>query len=799
MPIVPMFQGGVTQERDAGRDHAGEVQLARPTFDYAKNMEKALTPIAEAGKSITKAAEIIANRNVKAEADEAEQKYLDIERRILYGPQQSEDGADNGFYRGGSDSTTHDQFYRNGPVSLGELQDSPLAKQLGSKENDEGFYRDIPNGFFGQQGRGAVDTYDKSIQGLKKEAKAILDNLSPWARESLKSRIADRLNSAETRMLQWRQNQEQKWHISSAQSRIDSLIRSAGDNPNNAEYLAKTQASIDEEVQYIGKLQGLDDQQISELRNKYRDLAQASRFTAWAQDNPIGALEAFQNESKGISRDVAQKLSDELFRAAKPQLGMMLSQQYGDKILDQKDFLRDVVSKGKKTGIPTIDKLSTVQKASLWSSAHAFVSQQRAVAKSSLAAQEKNTLSEVSTYGTATTVPDKDDYVAAYGKEEGEKAYKQFQDKMETTTSIHNYAGMTDEEIRADIEAAKPVPGAADFADQKALYDARTKAAEAITKARREDSVGFAVSGGQMGFQPLNLQKTDELISQLRLRVEKAGDLAKAFGSSEKLLSKGETSALCSILDSGTVEQRVSLLSTMAAATGTKGIKLLADQLKGTSGNYAIAMAGMDISLGTITAGEKFLRGLDYIETKRVKIDASPERGTVALIAKEIGDEPAKGVLGVMDSPEANEMTRKMALGIYAYNVVQGEGGNAPASIAQAMGGTVARFNNRKIVLPKGYEANTFFGEDFNNLIAKQANVIRENTKENYSVGIPNTSHGNAYTASEIADKLQEMNLKTEKVNPDGSVTYSLFYGTEPVYKSGGKLYTFTLSAKKEK
>lgn len=793
MPIVPMFQGGVTQERDAGRDHAGEIQLARPTFDYAKNMEKALTPIAEAGKSITKAAEIIANRNVKAEADEAEQKYLDIERRILYGPQQDEGSADNGFYRGGTDSTTHDQFYRNGPVSLGELQDSPLAKQLGSKENDEGFYRDIPNGFFGQQGRGAVDTYDKSIQGLKKEAKAILDNLSPWARESLKSRIADRLNSAETRMLQWRQNQEQKWHISSAQSRIDSLIRSAGDNPNNAEYLAKTQASIDEEVQYIGKLQGLDDQQISELRNKYRDLAQASRFTAWAQDNPIGALEAFQNESKGISRDVAQKLSDELFRTAKPQLGMMLSQQYGDKILDQKDFLRDFVSKGKKTGIPTIDKLTTVQKASLWSSAHAFVSQQRAVAKSSLAAQEKNTLSEVSMNGTATTVPDKDDYVAAYGKEDGEKAYKQFQDKMETTTSIHNYAGMTDEEIRADIEAAKPVPGAADFADQKALYDARTKAAEAITKTRREDSVGFAVSGGQMGFQPLNLQKTDELISQLRLRVEKAGDLAKAFGSSEKLLSKGETAALCSILDSSPIDSRVSLLSTMAQAVGSKGIQLISSQLKNSSGDYAIAMAGFDIPLGEITAGEKFLRGVDFIDTKQIKIDERAEYGTIANIADVIAEDPKNGVRALGDDPKAAAMVRQMARGIYAYNSKARIDSSAEKCVAESVGGEVYTHNKRKIVLPRGIDGSSLFSEDFGNLINKQASAIRNNTKETYYFG------GKEFTAQMMADRLREMDLKTESVSPDGSVTYSVQQDGSPVFDSKGKVYTFTISGKKEK
>lgn len=779
MPIVPMFQGGVTQERDAGRDHAGEIQLARPTFDYAKNMEKALTPIAEAGKSITKAAEIIANRNVKAEADEAEQKYLDIERRILYGPQQSESSADSGFYRDGQNA--------NGVASV------PLPQRESQDVGDDEFYRDIPSGFFGQQGRGAVDTYDKSIQGLKKEAKAILDNLSPWARESLKSRIADRLNSAETRMLQWRQNQEQKWHISSSQSRIDSLIRSAGDNPNNPEYLAKTRASIDEEVEYIGKLQGLDDQQISQLRTKYRDLAEASRFTAWAQDNPIGALEAFQNESKGISRDVAQKLSDELFRAAKPQLGMMLAQQYGDKILDQKDFLRDVVSKGKKTGVAAIDKLNAVQKASLWSSAHAFVSQQRAVAKSSLAAQEKNTLSEVSTYGTATTVPDKEDYIAALGQEAGEKAYKSFQDKMKTTTSIHNYAGMTDEEIRADIEAAKPVPGAADFADQKALYDARTKAAEAITKARREDSVGFASAGKQFGFEPLDFKDSQKLIPQLQLRVEKAGELAKAFGAPEKLLSDAEINNLLPYLRTAPVDSSVALLRTMAQAVGSKGIKLLSGQLKNSDGDFAIAMAGFDNPSGGITAGEKFLRGVDFINTKQVKIDERAEYGTMANIAKVIAADPKNGVRALGDERKAAEEICKMARGIYGYNSVANLSSSAENCVAEAVGGVIYTHNKRKIVLPRGIDGSSLFGEDFGNLINRQASTIRNNSKETYYFG------GNAFTPQMLADKLRDMDLKTESVSPDGSVTYSVQKDGMPVFKSDGKLYTFTLSGKKEK
>ncbi len=777
MAIVPMFQGGVTQERDVGRDHAGEVQLARPTFDYAKNMEIALKPIAEAGESITKALEIEANRNVKAEADEAEQKYLDIERRILYGPQQDSSG-DNGFYQ--------DAPNQNGVPSVSMPQGS-------SAENDESFYRDIPNGYFGQNGRNAVDTYGKSIEGLKKEAKAILDNLSPWARESLQSRLADRINSAETRMLQWRNNQEQRWHLDSAKSRIDSLIRSAGDNPNNQEYLDKTNASIDAEVEYIGKLQGLDDQQISELRSKYRDLAQASRFTSWAQDNPIGALEAFQKEREGISRDVAQKLSDELFRTAKPQLGMLLAQQYGSSILDEKDFLRNAVTKGKKTGIASIDNLSAVQKASLWSSAHAFVSQQRAVAKSGLSDIERNALAETASNGVATNVPDKNAYIEAYGQERGEKAYQDFQDKIETTSAIHNYAGMTDTEIAADIEAAKPVPGSSDFADQKKLYDARIKAAGEIMKKRREDSVGFASAGGQFGFEPLDFSNAQKMIPQLQLRVEKAGELAKAFGSPEKLLSNTETSALVSYLDQAPIENRVELLSSISQTIGSRGIKLISDQLKNKSGDYAIAMAGFDIPLGEITAGEKFLRGLNFIDTKLVKIDEKAETGTVANIARVLAEDPASGVRGISDSPAANAMAMKMARGIYAYNYYSKLDSSAEKCVAEAEGGTIYSHNKRKIVLPRGVDGSSFFGEDLSNLINKQAAAIRNNTKEMYFFS------GNAYTPQMLADKLRDMDLKTESVSSDGSVTYSVEQNGMSVFKSDGKRYTFTLSAKKEK
>ena len=134
-----------------------------------------------------------------------------------------------------------------------------------------------------------------------------------------------------------------------------------------------------------------------------------------------------------------------------------------------------------------------------------------------------------------------------------------------------------------------------------------------------------------------------------------------------------------------------------------------------------------------------------------------------------------------------------MARGIYGYNSVANLSSSAENCVAEAVGGVIYTHNKRKIVLPRGIDGSSLFGEDFGNLINRQAGTIRNNSKETYYFG------GNAFTPQMMADKLRDMDLKTESVSPDGSVTYSVQKDGMPVFKSDGKLYTFTLSGKKEK
>lgn len=782
MPIVPMFQGGVATERDNAQTGMGssEIRIPRPTYDYEKNYQEAIKPIVEFGKTASKAAEIIANRNVKAEADEAELKYLDIERRILYGQ-----GGDEQSPAGGSGD---DGIYKDVPNNAVPMPDN--SAQVGAQEtNDDGIYRQIPNGFFATQGKNSVDTFNGSIEVLKKESQKLLDGLSPWARESLQSRINDRLASAQTRMLQYRNNQEQAWHLSSSESRIKGLIRSAGDNPNSRDYLAKTKASIDAEVDYIASLRGYDVQQAADLKAQYHDLAEASRYTTWAQDNPVGALSDFQTNQKSISPEIRAKLSNELFRTAAPQLGLALSDKYGDSILDKKDFIREMTKPGARTGIPVVDGLSTVQRISLWQSAHAYASQKRTSAQNELGVATKDALSEIATYGYLKNGgPSKEQFIAAYGEAKGTDLFESYERSAETTKAVHDYAGMTDEEIASDVASAKPVPGASDFAERKKLYDARVTAYSQLSKKRREDPVAFAVMGGQYGYEPLDFGNTGKLVSQLQNRVEKANEVSKAWGANQRLFSKTELDGLVKVLDSSTIDQRVGLLTTIAEAIGSDGLRIVSDQMTKSSEVYAIAMAGMDMTPGEISPGEMYLRGLDAIDTGRVKIDTAKVEGTDASIANTIGDEPEDGIKGVFDSPDAAEMTRKMAKGVWAYQSLAGVSHDPAAAVKTALGGEVFSYNHRKIVLPRGVEGSTIFGDDLSTLLNKKAYQIRSN-------GTAYMWGGMTMTRDQMANALHDFDLKTEKVNPDGSVLYSVQSSGVPVYTDKGKLFTFTLSA----
>ena len=348
-----------------------------------------------------------------------------------------------------------------------------------------------------------------------------------------------------------------------------------------------------------------------------------------------------------------------------------------------------------------------------------------------------------------------------------------------------------------DAQASRNLWGLDSAGVMDFVNSARTKEAKAlgvkILKERESDPIGVAMATNQYGITPLNWQNTDELKAQLQKRVEMADAMAKDWQVPQRLFSKQEAAGLVTLLDNSPIETRVALLKTIADTTGANGIRMVSGQLKGNSNKYAVAMAGFDITPGDggITSGEMYLRGLQLIAEKQIKDDPAVETGNVARLYAAINpDNDGTQGLFKTDEDAARADTVELARGILAYQKWS-DSGSIEGAIAATVGGDVETYNGKKTVMPKGMHSWNIFKEDLGNLVATQAQEVKKARGTFYVSGL-------AMTGAELAAKMPKLALQTEKVNSDGSVTYSLMLNGESVFGDDGSLYTFDLVKTKE-
>lgn len=734
MPMVPMYQGGVPSVVDSGQTGRQVAQLPNQTINYAKLMQDAQQPLQDFANNAGKALQTIAARNIKAESDEAEMKYMEAVQSRLYDPEA---------------------------------------------------------GYFNEKGKNAVDAYDGAMQGLKKDADDILGSLSPWAREAVQSRIQDRLRSAQGQSMQWMSRQRDAWHIGTSKARIDSLVESIGQNYGNKDYCGASYQSLDDEITALAKMQGLGEEQTKALREGYWDMAQAQRYNTWGQDDAVAALTDFQNNRGSIGNDVAAKIGTQLWQQAKQPLAMMLAGSVGETMLNKKDFIKESLKPGHRTGIPAIDGLNQAQKVELFSAAYSYAAQNRAAAQADLRTAVQNSVKTAADQGYDENELSEEDFVRAFGEKAGKERYNDYKAAFDTNTAVYTYQFMDNEQIQHDLANAKPVPGSPSYADDRKLYDARVKAAQEIVKLRAADPVGAAIDTKQFGYEPLNFEIPDKMMAQLGERLAQAESVARDWGGAPRILSKDESARLVTALNAADVDGKVGLLAQIANAVGPNGIRMVSDQLKASDKKYAVAMAGFDITPGDggITSGEMYLRGLQLIAEKQVKDDPAVETGNVARLYATINPDN-DGTQWLFKSGAARADTVELARGILAYQQWAGSG-SIEGAIAAAVGGDVETYNGKKTVMPKGMHSWNIFKEDLGDLVETQAQEVKK-ARGTFYVS------GRAVTGAQLAAELPKLALQTEKVNLDGSVTYSLLRNGEPVFGDDGSIYTFDLMKTKE-
>ena len=733
MPMVPMYQGGVPSVTDSGQTGMSVAQLPTPTFNYAKTMEIASRTFEENLGNVAKVMQTQAARNVKAESDRAEIQVMQI------------------------------------------IQNHTIGE----------------NGYFNQQGENAAKGYKDAWEGLNKDVDEVYSKLSPWAQQAVKSRLQERMISTQGKMQQWQVSQERKWNIDESNARMGALKTDAGSNYAAPEALAKSMASIDQEIAYQQKILGFGPERAKQLRQAHYDDFRAHQYQQWAQDNPVQALTDFQNNRGSISGDVAIKIGAQLWQQAKQPLAMMLAGSVGETMLNKKDFIKESLKPGHRTGIPAIDGLNQAQKVELFSAAYSYAAQNRAAAQADLRTAVQNSVKTAADQGYDENKLSEEDFVGAFGEKAGKERYNDYKAAFDTNTAVYTYQFMDNEQIQHDLANAKPVPGSPSYADDRKLYDARVKAAQKIVKLRAADPVGAAIATKQFGYEPLNFEAPDKMMAQLGERVAQAESVARDWGGAPRILSKDESARLVTALNAADVDGKVGLLAQIANAVGPNGIRMVADQLKASDKKYAVAMAGFDITPGDggITSGEMYLRGLQLIAEKQVKDDPAVETGNVARLYATINPDN-DGTQGLFKSDAARADTVELARGILAYQQWAGSG-NIEDAIAAAVGGDVEAYNGKKAVMPKGIKSSAIYSEDLGDLVETQAQEVKKASGTFYVSGL-------AMTGEELAAKMPKLALQTEKVNSDGSVTYSLMLNGESVFGDDGSLYTFDLVKTKE-
>ena len=661
MPMVPTFQGGLPREVASGNSGRGIVNVPRPTMDYGRVLQRALEPLNQTATTVSKALEIEANRNVKAESDEAETRFMDAVNNRLYNPD---------------------------------------------------------SGYFNNQGKSAVDLYDATMQGLQKDADDIVGSLSPWAQEAIRTRIGERLRSAQLKTTQWNNSQRNVWHIGSSKARIDKLVESAGQNYGDADYLGSTLASLDQEVDYLANLQGFGAEQRAALKQGYYDMAVAQRYSSWSNDDPVGAMADFQVNRDSLSNDVRERIGGDLWRQSKPELAAMVADMIGPTMLDKRDFVREMMA-GKRFGVPVVDNLTRAQKIDLYSAAYSYAAQQRSNNRAELRRAEENSLALAATEGFDPNPLAKESFVAAYGEKEGAARFDDYSDNLRTREEVYRFGGLTNGEIVASVESLRPFRGSENYATEAKNYELAQKAARTVIKSRREDPIASAFEDSKYGISEITDWGANDVAVKLQARLPVYDQIAGDYQTPKTLLSKGEAESLTEHFNSLEPNEQVKFLATVAGPLSGSGVlSVLGTQIKPKDSRIGTALFVAD---GNLENGAKYLRGRQYVDEKRVALPTKGE-GSQEDFGRILGDE--EGTVGITNSSAVRSTMVDAAQGLWAYEQIVGEGATSEDVVTAAFG-EIADYNGKKIFLPKrpsgaAYTTGTvsgWFSRDFFDLV----------------------------------------------------------------------------------
>lgn len=145
---------------------------------------------------------------------------------------------------------------------------------------------------------------------------------------------------------------------------------------------------------------------------------------------------------------------------------------------------------------------------------------------------------------------------------DGARYWDALQGVVEAGAKAQQYNQMTPEQMAADRDASYPTSGGPETALKIKAYEIRANAMDQSLKARNSDPAQFAMDSG-LGWKPLDLNKPDDALAQLKARANSQGQVSEQTGVNTPLLSKPETRQLTGWLDNQKPSDRLQTLTSL--------------------------------------------------------------------------------------------------------------------------------------------------------------------------------------------------------------------------------------------
>lgn len=273
MPIVPKYENNVPGVVESGRGFGAPVDNVRPSFDYENVMNRALQPWSQLADSTIKIEAYHHDTVVKAQADEQLDAYNKEVQTTLYDPDK---------------------------------------------------------GYFAQRGKNAVTGWDQAQTDLQSIYDKHLSQIDdPDVKEAFKSNALQRLNSVRQKTVVYRNEQNIRWRAQTSKDHADNLVEEfalGGFTPDGQ----RTMASLMNEIDYQGRMEGWDEETLKRQKNAYKSLAYAGAYSNASMADPLGAFRHFQVDgSKQMSADVGRRTYQMLFQRSALQLVQIMRRLNG--------------------------------------------------------------------------------------------------------------------------------------------------------------------------------------------------------------------------------------------------------------------------------------------------------------------------------------------------------------------------------------------------------------------------------------------------------------------------------------